>query len=123
MSNQKKPNQKRRLPSELKFKYVFPEYYTPLYVNGVWGGLGPKGELEIHFIYDRNPLPWYSVHELTESGLKGEAKKMDKGDSILRFVQTGVMMNLDCAKSLHEWLGQKIKLLEEAADESRKKQK
>ena len=103
-------------PKELKFKYRFPEDYKPVYTNGVWGGITPRGEIEIHFLYDRRPLPLHSTHEVSKDrGLSGTPKEIEIGDSILRFVQAGVVMDLAAAKSLYEWLGGKLEDLEGAA--------
>jgi hypothetical protein len=111
MAKAKKP------PKELKFKYYFPDDYKPVYTNAVWGGITPRGEIEIHFLYDRKPLPLYSTHELTkEKGLSGVPTSLEIGDLILRFVQTGVVMDLASAESLYEWLGQKLKDLRATAD-------
>ena len=107
----------KKAPKELKFKYYFPDDYKPVYTNGVWGGITPRGEIEIHFLYDRTPLPLYSTHELTkEKGLLGIPKELEIGDFILRFVQAGVVMDLAAAESLHEWLGGKLKDLRAATD-------
>lgn len=114
MAKAKKP---KKALKELKFKYYFPDDYKPVYTNGVWGGITPRGEIEIHFLYDRKPLPLYSTHELTkEKGLSGVPTKLEIGDFILRFVQTGVVMDLTSAESLYEWLGEKLKDLRGAAD-------
>jgi hypothetical protein len=103
-------------PKEFKFKYHFPEDYKPIYTNGVWGGVTPRGEIEIHFLYDRRPLPLHSTHGVTkDGGLSGTPKKVEIGDSMLRFVQAGVVMDLAAAQSLYTWLGEKLKGLEEAA--------
>ena len=66
------------------------------------------------FFNERNPIPQQIVHEIMESGLGAEIKKerVTRG-GIVREVEVDVLMNLDVAKSMHKWLGQKIKNAEE----------
>ena len=104
---------------QVKFKYFFPDDYRPVYTNGVWGGMNIKGEFEVHFLYDRRPLPLYSTHEIKDGALLGSPKEIESGESILRFVQTGVIMDLGTAKSLYDWLGDKLKAFEIKTDENK----
>jgi hypothetical protein len=104
-------------PSEIKFKYQVPDQYTPLYTNAVWGGINVKGEIEMHFAYDRKPLPQTTTHKLKDGALLGKPEKFTGDDTTLRVVQTGVVMNQVTAQSLYEWLGEKLILFKEIENE------
>ncbi len=39
---------------EIKFTFIFPDDYNPAFANGVWGGVTPKGELNMNFYLERH---------------------------------------------------------------------
>lgn len=97
---------------EVTFKYVFNYNYNPTYVNGAQGGVSPRGELVIHFYLERPPLPESITHEITPQGGIGRETAVEPTDlsqSIVRFIDTGVVMNYESAKMFHLWLGEKLK--------------
>jgi len=101
---------------ELTFKYVFNYAYNPTYVNGAQGGFSPRGEMVINFYLERQPLPNAISHEITPEGAIGNETGMDPKDlasSMVRFIDTGVVMSYDNAKVFHAWLGDKLREVEE----------
>ncbi len=106
--NQKKP--------EITFKYVFNYGYNPSYVNGAQGGFSPRGEMVINFYLERQPLPESITHEITPEGAIGretEVEPEDLPNSMVRFIDTGVVMSYENAKIFHAWLGEKLREVEE----------
>jgi hypothetical protein len=100
---------------ELIFKYIFDYGYNPVYVNGAHGGVSPRGELVMNFYLERMALPESVTHEINPNGTIGnevDAKPEDLKNSLVRFIETGVVMNYHNAKELHLWLGDRIKELE-----------
>ncbi len=100
---------------ELTFKYVFPQDYNPAYVNGAHGGLSPRGELVINFYLERPPLPHAITHALTPNGTIGrelEEVPEDLKASLVRFVTGGVVLNLENARNIHAWLGDRVREME-----------
>ncbi|MFC0297755.1 hypothetical protein [Geobacillus jurassicus] len=53
------------------FKYLFPDDYNPVYVNGAHGGISPQGEIVVNFYFERRPLPPVqgSLHLLGSMGI------------------------------------------------------
>jgi hypothetical protein len=101
---------------ELTFKYVFNYGFNPSYVNGAQGGFSPRGEMVINFYLERQPLPESITHEITPEGAIGRETKMEPEDlasSMVRFIDTGVVMNYENAKVFHAWLGDKLREAEE----------
>lgn len=102
--------------SELKFKYVFNYGYNPTYVNGAQGGFSPRGEMVINFYLERQPLPESISHEITPEGAIGretEVEPKDLASSMVRFIDTGVVMSYENAKVFHAWMGDKLREIEE----------
>lgn len=101
---------------ELTFKYVFNYGYNPSYVNGAQGGFSPRGEMVINFYLERQPLPESITHEITAEGAIGretEVEPRDLASSMVRFIDTGVVMSYENARVFHAWMGDKLRELEE----------
>ena len=101
---------------EITFKYVFNYGYNPSYVNGAQGGFSPRGEMVINFYLERQPLPDAISHEITPEGaigLETRVEPKDLSSSMVRFVDTGVVMSYENAKVFHAWLGDKLHEVEE----------
>ncbi|MFD0825874.1 hypothetical protein ACT8ZR_09365 [Neobacillus sp. M.A.Huq-85] len=98
----------------VNFKYKFAENYNPVYSNGVFGGPSPRGELVMNFFFERTPIPYNEVRKVNEFGqITDEIIATPKDEiGIVRYVSNGVVMNLQQAKSFHEWLGQHIQQME-----------
>lgn len=106
--SQKKP--------ELTFKYIFNYGYNPTYVNGAQGGFSPRGEMVINFYLERQPLPESISHEITSEGAIGRETRMEPDDlasSMVRFIDTGVVMSYENARVFHAWMGEKLREMEE----------
>lgn len=104
-----------QIKPEVTFKYIFTYDYNPVYVNGAHGGISPRGELVVNFYLERPPLPNEITHEINPNGTIGgeiAVDPKDLGNSLVRFVPTGVVLNHQNARDLHQWLGEKIKEME-----------
>ena len=102
--------------NELTFKYIFNYGYNPTYVNGAQGGFSPRGEMVINFYLERQPLPEAISHEITPEGAIGRETAVEPEDlpaSMVRFIDTGVVMSYENARVFHAWLGDKLREVEE----------
>ena len=100
---------------EITFKYVFNYGYNPVYVNGAHGGISPRGELVMNFYLERPPLPNAITHEINPNGTIGDQvgeEPENLKSSVVRFVDTGVVLNYEAARNIHFWLGERLKELE-----------
>ena len=99
----------------ITYRYVFDPDYNPKYVNGAYGGHSPRQEIIINFYMERNPVPIRQIHEVLEGGKLGKVTASDPDDlsqKMVRFVQCGVVMNLETANLVHTWLGNHIKAID-----------
>lgn len=102
--------------NEITFKYVFNYGYNPSYVNGAQGGFSPRGEMVINFYLERQPLPEAISHEITPEGAIGRETGVEPEDlsaSMVRFIDTGVVMSYENARIFHSWMGDKLREVEE----------
>ena len=100
---------------KITFKYKYPDDYNPQYINGAQGGINVQGEIVANFYFERLPLPKSITNEVNDEGVLGNmvaTEPKDIHNSVLRYVQSGVVMNLEVAKQVHLWLGKHIELLE-----------
>ena len=101
--------------SQIKVKYRYADDYNPKYVNGAQGGINVQGEIVVNFYFERVPMPNSITHEVSKEGVLGKVVSTEPEDlprSVLRFVQSGIVMNLEVAKQVHKWLGDQIALRE-----------
>jgi hypothetical protein len=100
---------------ELTFKYIFNYSYNPVYVNGAHGGISPRGELVMNFYLERPPLPNEITHEINMNGTIGEViaeEPENLNSSMIRFIDTGVILNYEAARNIHFWMGERLKEME-----------
>lgn len=93
---------------DINFKYIFDNDYNPKYVNGAFGGIGPQGEIVMHFYYERGAIPYQINHNIEENGSLSaptDVKPDDIDKSFVRFIQSGVILDRKHATEIYNWLG------------------
>lgn len=100
----------------IKFKYVFDEQYTPTYISGGIGGVTPAKDIVLNFYFERHPIPYKETNKILENGsmeLVSRDPEVDTEElNFIRHIENGIVMNLNTAKSIRDYLNQQIKLLE-----------
>ncbi len=106
--------------NSIKFKYIFPDDYNPVYVNGAVGGISPRGEIVINFFFERQGLPKSQTYELSAEGTLGNEIAIEPEEpKIIRYIQNGIILHLDKAKEIHKWFGELIQKLEKLQSEEK----
>lgn len=101
---------------EMEFKYIFNKDYNPLYINGAYGGLNPQGEIAVNFYCERQPLPNKDTFHVSKSGeLLGPILREPSNfeNILIRYIQCGVIMNVESARRVRDWLDDHIKKVEQ----------
>lgn len=99
----------------IKFRYIFPKDYNPVYCNGAYGGISTRGEIVANFFLERMPIPYSITTPVNEDGtLSGVASTApeDMNETVIRYISTGIVLTENNAKSIYEWLGNHIQELE-----------
>jgi hypothetical protein len=97
--------------AKIKFKYIYPDNYQPSYASGAFGGVSSGGDIIINFYLEHPSLPEQVVQTVNDDGSLGEAierKPEDLKSTLVRTLQSGVILSLDEAENLHNWLTQRI---------------
>lgn len=100
---------------QIKFRYVFPENYNPVYCNGAYGGVSANGEIIANFFLERMPIPNSMTNSVNEDGsLSGviATDPQDLGETVIRYVSAGIVLSETGARSIYEWLGNQIQELD-----------
>ncbi len=100
---------------QITFKYLFSQEYNPVYCNGAYGGVSASGEIVANFFLERMPIPHSITNNIKEDGTLGESVSIipdNLEESIIRYVSTGIVMNESGARSVYEWLGNQLKILD-----------
>jgi hypothetical protein len=100
-------------PKRLEFSYRESPAYRTVSVQGAYGGLTPRGDIFLGVYSERTHFPDTSILEIGPQGELGPEKfRITQG--VVREVQVGLMMDLNTAKSLQDWLKTHIETLEAA---------
>lgn len=104
-------------PNTISIKYIFDPNYNPVYINGAYGGISPKGEIIANFFLERMALPYEIFHKVNSNGSLGEAVGCDPDDlerSMVRYVSNGIVLNKKAAYDVIAWLTAMVEQLEKA---------
>lgn len=100
----------------MKFKgeYKYTDDFDIKYANGILGHVtGMGGDIVINFYFESPQYPnKFTLNEIDHDGNLNEVFEKNDDIDISRQVFSGVVMNLDTAKSLYEWLGKNIDIAE-----------
>lgn len=88
--------------------------YRQVHVDGAYGGITPRGLLNLSFFAERVPIPKSTEFKLTDRGQVGDLIKnsADSKEGVLREFEFGIYFNIDVAKALVVLLSDKINQLE-----------
>jgi len=104
------------------FHYIKTNNYRNYYANGIFGGITPRGELQIDFFIERQVIPQIATYNISDDGKNlGDIKKTEGKSGFIREIDCGVILNMDVAISFHQWLGQKIEEFSKIKQEMERK--
>jgi hypothetical protein len=106
-------------PSSVRFHYVKSNYFRVIHADGAYGGLTPYGGIFLSLYNDRKAIPDETVQSVGENGLLGPeiSERTKTKDGIEREVETCIIMTLNTAKAIQQWLEERIKILEKLQEE------
>lgn len=100
---------------KLEVKYVFDHDYNPDYATGAYGGVCPNGDIVMSFYQERAALPKSTIVEFGDNGEVSSIRNNPDPLPVIRYIVSGVTMNLKAAKQLSAWLDGMIKQAESGA--------
>jgi hypothetical protein len=103
-----------KLPSSINFHWIKSQFFRVIHTDGAFGGLTPQGDIFLSVYNERAPLPDVTVQAVEKGQLGAEITEKRVGkEGIIRELEVGLVMDLRVAKSIHDWLKQRIEILEQ----------
>lgn len=109
----------------VRFDYLKSALFRVIHADGVVGGLTPRLDVHMDFWSERFPIPKQVVHALTSEGTLGEEIRSERTtcEAIVREVEAGVVLDLETAKALRDWLTERIAEAQKLLDERKREEK
>ena len=106
----------------IRFEFEKTPQFRNIHVDGAFGGLAPKGLINMAIFNERQPIPKATAHVLKDDHHLGEelVDARDVRSSVFRSVEANLIMDLPTAISIQGWLADKIAQLEKAIEEQEK---
>jgi hypothetical protein len=95
------------------FKYVKSYDFKTVRIDGIFGSVNVKGEVNIGFYIDTLDVPKSTVHVVDTIGRIGAAIPSEPPTSSSREIPFAVNLDLNLAKQTVIWLNERIKEIEE----------
>ena len=107
-------SQENKYPHRIRYEYEQDKKAKLHYAHGVWGGVNPQGEIEINFYMESDKMPPFSERIVAPDGSFGHemAPFDDDVRTITRHIHSRVVLNYHTARSVLEWLEDKVEALE-----------
>ena len=95
--------------NRVAFDYIKSQHFRVVRADGAIGGLTPAGDIHFALYTERHPIPRRLVHQMDEGGLGAVLpNETVSRDAIVREMDVDIFVNIGVARSLHQWLGEKI---------------
>lgn len=107
-------SQDTKYPHRIRYEYEFEPKTRLNLAHGVWGGINPQGEVELNFYTESDKMPPFSERIVAPDGSFGHemAPYDDDLRVITRSVHSRVVLSYHTARSVLEWLEDKVEALE-----------
>jgi hypothetical protein len=96
----------------MKCHYIKGNQFRVMHIDGAIGGMTPQGLMSIVLYSERFPIPLQTVHEISEGKMLGTPQSGIARDGIVREAEADLIMTLEVAKGLVDWLSKAIEQTE-----------
>lgn len=100
---------------QVAFDYIKGNFFRVAHVDGVIGAVTPSGMIHFAAYAERSSIPQHMVQEISEDGKLGpEIPSLTVNrNSIVRELEVDLVMTVNVAMALRDWLNNQIELIEE----------
>ena len=111
------------IPAEVKFDYLKAHAFRVVHADGVFGGPTPNRLIAMTLFSERLPIPQQTVHAFKGDGMLGEEiiDRRVSRDAVVRELEVCVMLSVETATRLHEWLAGHIEQIKRVTALAEKK--
>lgn len=97
---------------KITFHYIKNQGFRVLHVDGCIGSITPQGNIHLSVFSERPAIPRELTHKLTDNHEVGEIVERVSREGIVREMDADLILTLNTAKNIYQWLGEKINQLE-----------
>ena len=107
---------RKKTPPQITAEFVRSNFYRVIHADGAFGGISPSGNIRMIIYSEAQRTPNLITYDisptsgLTEAGRSPEAIPR----TIVRELEVDIVMRLQVARALRDWLDDKIRDLEKA---------
>ncbi len=104
----------RKLPQSVRYEYCEESKVKLNYAHGVWGGVNPRGEIELNFYSESDKAPEYVECLVDAHGTLGPELVPEgaKQRTIVRTIHNKVLLNYHTAYAVMQWLEEQLESLD-----------
>lgn len=99
------------------YHYIKSRFFRVVHADGAYGGLTAQGNIHVAMYNERRAIPRTVIREIEGDEL-GPEKIVDARAGVVRELEVDVVMGISTARSLHQWLGDKIESWEKMFGEA-----
>lgn len=97
--------------TQITFRYIAPSEMQDCIISGVVGGVTPKGLISAKVFHETHALPDEETYNIKDGTLQ-EKTSLTTRPHMVRKIQSSMVMDLQTAISLRDWLSQRINELD-----------
>lgn len=99
--------------SSIRYTFIKSPFFRTIFMNGAWGGVTPRGQLQMSIYTEHHPFPEFTINEVSPEGILGAETDRSQIEGYTREIEVNVIMNLREAVSLRNWLNTRIEQMEQ----------
>ncbi|MEJ6980728.1 hypothetical protein WG906_09730 [Pedobacter sp. P351] len=94
---------------KITFKYMKSHDFRSVIVNGIFGGVNTRGNLAMNFYVETHEIPKSTEHIMLQDGKLSPLPIVPEKDvTVIRELPFGILVDLNTAKSIVEWMQKHI---------------
>lgn len=111
MAKKPKKEKESQVQEKVKFDYIKSQHFRVIHVDGAVGSVTPTGLIHFALYNERAAIPRQTTHFLNPDGTLGDriSEETISRETIIREMDVDVILSVDVAISLRDWLDGKIK--------------
>ncbi|MCH9035702.1 MAG: hypothetical protein IH860_00095 [Chloroflexi bacterium] len=107
-------SRKKEPPSKISFEFVESKFHRNIHVDGAWGGLTHRGSIFMAVYSETPAIPKKVTHYIEGLRLGAETKREVGSSDVIRELEATLIMNLNTARIIRDWLTDKIDATQKA---------
>ena len=110
---QKKP----KISTAVEMTFVTSGLHRVIHADGIWGGLTPTGQIRMGIFSESTKDPYSVIYDVSGAKPREISRNPKPGlelSQVTRLMETDIIMHLNVAESVYEWLGVQIENLKTA---------